>query len=136
MLWKNHTGKAMASYSKTRWWSKWEILHQIMVQFGDIGPFLIANPDIGPSLRPKLLDILRSVPGLGQLKMELAAVVDIGEQFVKATYNLEGDGALMVRNIKAKSSFARCLPPSVAQSLAPGNVLAEQQWTAYAMACV
>lgn len=69
MLWKSHTGKAMASYSKTRWWSKWEILHQIMVQFGDIEPFLIANDDIGPSLRPKLLDILHSIPGLGQTSL-------------------------------------------------------------------
>lgn len=63
MLWKNHTGKSVASYGKTRWWSK---LHQIMVQFGDIEPFLTANTDIGPSLRPKLLEILQSVPGLGQ----------------------------------------------------------------------
>ncbi len=39
MLWKNQTGKSVASYSKTRWWSKWEILHQIMLQFGDIEPF-------------------------------------------------------------------------------------------------
>lgn len=50
MLWKNQTGKSMASYSKTQWWSKWEILHQIMIQFGDIEPFLTANTDIGPSL--------------------------------------------------------------------------------------
>lgn len=56
--------------------------NEIMVQFGDIEPFLIANADIGPSLRPKLLDMLHSIPGLGQLKMELSAVVDIGEQFV------------------------------------------------------
>lgn len=26
-LWKEQTGKAMASYSKTRWWSRWELLH-------------------------------------------------------------------------------------------------------------
>ena len=79
MLRKNQTGKCMASYSKTRWWSKWEILHQIMVQFGDIEPFLTVSTNIGPSLRPKMLDILHSVPGLGQLKMKLAAVIDIGE---------------------------------------------------------
>ena len=144
MLWTSYTGKAMASYSKTRWWSKWEILHQnIMMQFGDIEPFLIANADIGPSLRPKLLDLLHSIPGLGQLKMELAAVIDIGEQFFKATYNLEGDGALMV-NCYEEISKLRALIHSgyhpnieaVAQSLAPGHVLAQQQWTAYAMSCV
>ena len=60
-----------------------------MVQFGarDIEPFLTANADIGPSLRPKLLGILHSLPGLGQLEMELSAVIDIGEQFVMATYS-------------------------------------------------
>ena len=61
MLWKDYTGKAMASYCKTRWWSRWEILHQLMVQFGDIEPFLSAHSDIGPSLRSKLLDILHTL---------------------------------------------------------------------------
>lgn len=28
------------------------------------------------------------------MKLELAAVIDLGEVFVKATYNLEGDGPL------------------------------------------
>ena len=56
-------------------------------------PFLNANADIGPSLRTKLLEILNNHSSLSQLKIELAAVVDIGEQFVKATYNLDGDGA-------------------------------------------
>ncbi len=143
MLWKNQTGKSVASYSKTRWWSKWEILHQIMLQFGDIEPFLTANADIGPSLRPKLLDMLHSVPGLCQLKMELAAVVDIGEQFVKATYNLEGDGALMVNCyeeiVKLRSVISSVYYPNIAavsQSLAPGNPHAQQQYIAYAMSCV
>ena len=48
-----------------------------MLQFSDIEPLLTANTDIGPSLRPKMLEILHSVPDLSQLKMELAAVIDI-----------------------------------------------------------
>ena len=92
MLWKDYTGQAMASYSKTRWWSKWETFHQLMVQFGDLEPFLSAHPEIGPSLRSKLLDILHDPNQLGQLKMEVAAVVDVGEHFVKTTYCLEVDG--------------------------------------------
>ena len=67
-----------------------------MVQFGDLEPFLSAHPEIGPSLRSKLLDILHDPNQLGQLKMEVAAVVDVGEHFVKTTYRFEGDGALMV----------------------------------------
>ena len=30
------------------------------------------------------------------LKMELASVVDIGQYFVKVTYDLEGDGVLVL----------------------------------------
>ena len=58
-LWKEQTGKSMASFSKTRWWSRWEVMQQIMTQFGDVVPFLDRNQDIGPSLRQKLLDILK-----------------------------------------------------------------------------
>ena len=103
-----------------------------MLQFGDIEPFLTANTDIGPSLRPKMLEILHSVPGLGQLMMELAAVIDIGEQFVRSTYNLEGDGALMVNcneeieKLRSLISSAYCPnTTAVSQSLAPGNTLAQ-----------
>ena len=84
----------MATYSHTRWWSKWEILSQILVQFGDVKPFLQKNTDIGPSTRPKLLAFFEDSQKLNHLKIELAAVVDWGEVFVKATYNLEGDGPL------------------------------------------
>ena len=33
--WKTKTGKAMATYNETRWWSRWEVYHQVLVQFGD-----------------------------------------------------------------------------------------------------
>ena len=96
-LWKEQTSKAMTSLSKTRWWSRWEIYNQIWLQFGDIEPFLTRNQDLGPTLRPKLLQMITDVNTLPYLQMELAAVVDVGEHFVKATYNLEGDGALVLR---------------------------------------
>ena len=38
-LWKNKTGRSMASYSATRWWSRWELYQQLLVQFGDVQPF-------------------------------------------------------------------------------------------------
>ena len=114
ILWKNQTGKSVSSHSKTQWWSKWEILHQIMLQFGDIEPFLTANTDISPSLRPKIFEILHSVPGLGQLKMELAAVIDIGEQFVRSTYvQLRGrwsiNGQLLRRDSEITKFNKLCL---------------------------
>ena len=93
-LWKQQIGSSMASYSATRWWSKWEIFKQLLLQFGDIKPFLNRNTDLGPSSRPRLLAILSDQEKLKHLKLELAAVIAWGEVFVKATYNLEGDGPL------------------------------------------
>ena len=81
-LWQEQTGRTMATYSHTRWWSKWELVNQILVQFGDIKPFLLKNTDIGPSTRPKLLNFFEDSQKLKYLKIELAAVVDWGEVFV------------------------------------------------------
>ena len=65
-----------------------------MLQFGDIEPFLSKNTDLGPSSHPKLLAILTDHEKLKHLKFELAAIIDWGGVFFKATYNLEGDGPL------------------------------------------
>ena len=95
--WKTETGRAMALYSETRWWSRWEVYHQVLVQFGDVVPFLEKHNEISPVTRAKLLDLLNDSKKKTCLQMELAAVVDAGEPFVKATYNLEGDGALVFK---------------------------------------
>ena len=95
-FWKGRTGRAMSSYSNTRWWSRWEVQNQILQQFGDVEPFLQQHEDISPATRTKILALLRNPQELLSLKLELAAVVDIGSHFVRATYNLEGDGALSV----------------------------------------
>ena len=63
------------------------MLYHIMLLFGDVEPFLTKNSDIGPSLQPKLLDMLHHLPTAIQLKVELAIVIDFSEQFVKSTYN-------------------------------------------------
>ena len=39
-LWRELTGKSMATYSHTKWWSKWEVMHQLLQYFGDVEPFL------------------------------------------------------------------------------------------------
>ena len=142
-LWKEQTGKAMASFSKTRWWSRWEILHQLMVQFGDIEPFLRRNEDIGPALRPKLLEIISNVQTLSQLKLELAAVIDVGEYFVKSTYTLEGDGPLVlvcyeeIKKLRAVIQTAHYPNvDAIAANLAPGNPGAQQQMVSQALSCV
>ena len=39
LLWKTQTGRIMMTYSSTRWWSKWEVMKQMLLYFGDIAPF-------------------------------------------------------------------------------------------------
>ena len=95
-LWRELTGKSMATYSHTRWWSKWEVMHQLLQYFGDGKPFLLQHSDIGTHTRPKLLAYFEDSEKLKYLKVELAAIVDYGEPFVKATYSLEGDGPLIL----------------------------------------
>ena len=94
LLWRSKTGQSMPSYSATRWWSKWQVMKEIMVYFGDIKPFIDENEDIGPATRPKLLHILSDPQKVALLQIELAATIDLGEPFVKACYFLEGDGPL------------------------------------------
>ena len=142
-LWRAQTGTTIASYSNTHWWGEWEIVQQLTAQFDDIEPFLTANTDIGLSVHPKLLDILHNTPAVNQLKVELAIVLDIGQHFIKAMHNLDSEGALMVNCyeeiVKLRAVVNTGYYPnmeSVAQSLAPGNVIAQQQWTTYAMSCI
>ena len=58
LLWQENTGKSMGSYSPTRWWSKWELMNQLLLQFGDLRPFLEENEDLGPATRQRLLGTL------------------------------------------------------------------------------
>ena len=39
LAWKELTGRAMSTYSKIRWWSRWEVCNQVLWQFGDVLPF-------------------------------------------------------------------------------------------------
>ena len=88
LTWKSQTGRAMVSYSATRWWSKWEVMQQLLVQFGDVEPFL-RNCDVAPTLSGKLLSFFQDVQKNVYLQLELATKVDWGQHFVKATYTLE-----------------------------------------------
>lgn len=96
LLWKEQTDRSMASYSATRWWSRWEVMEQLLVQFGDIEKFL-KNENLGsPHIRSKLLAIFADTQKRAYLEIELAAVIDWGKPFVSATYSLEGDGPLIM----------------------------------------
>ena len=94
LLWKELTGRQMIFYSPTRWWSRWEVYYQVMVHFGDVEPFLKKNEDLPSATRTKLLSFFTD-DKKDKLQVELAGVIDYGEEFVKATYKLEGDGPLV-----------------------------------------
>ena len=59
-LWKEKTGQAYHGYSATRWWSKFEVMKQLMELFGDVQPFLEENTSISPATRTKLLGMLQN----------------------------------------------------------------------------
>ena len=89
LLWKEQTGVATKTYSTTRWWSRWECVRQVMDLWGNMPNFL-SNPDIALKLKEKLLHLLQT-KGKEPL-IKLVVNEDVGEVFVKAPYDLEGDG--------------------------------------------
>ena len=143
LLWKTQVGYSMPSYSTTRWWSKWEVVKMVMLYFGDIEPFLCQNDDIGPATRPKLLSFADQQK-LALLQLEIAATVDWGEPFVKATYFLEGDGPLALTCYEAIQKVSETVRTghtpnvqAIAQRLS-GAPLTDprcQQLVAYAKSC-
>lgn len=95
LLWKERTGQSYQGYSATRWWSKYEVMKQLMDLFGDVEPFL-EEVTVSPATVEKLLSVFRNPREKKLLQVELAVTIDAGMPFVKATYNLEGDGPLVL----------------------------------------
>lgn len=139
LAWKMLT---VRSYSNTRWWSKWEMLKQAHDCFGDVVSFITTSDDISPANKSKLLELLSNPTQAGKLQMELAITIDVGEPFVKATYNLEGDGPLALsayEHISFLDSFAPTVhypnTATVARKFSYGNALICQQMYNYAVSC-
>ena len=103
-FWKERTKRTMASYSNTHWWSRWAVMHQTLQQFEDVEPFL-TDAEVSLATCQKLLQIFNNPQQIALVKIELAAVIDIGSHFVKATYNLEGDGILDLDVMRNCSRF-------------------------------
>ena len=77
------------------------------------------------------------------LRLELAAVTDCGEKFVKATYDLEGDGALVFKCFEILETLTAAIHTAyfpnldaVARSLSRGSITAAQQFVTYGKSCV
>jgi len=50
LAWKDQTSVSIATYSTTRWWSKWEVVNQVLNLFGDVEAFLRENLDLSSSV--------------------------------------------------------------------------------------
>ena len=92
-------GVSVKSYSATRWWSKYECFEQLMrVQvWGDVIKILdelkaASINEAGSAV--EAYQMLTDIHTVSKLRVELAAVVDGAQPFLKACYSLEGDGPL------------------------------------------
>ena len=81
---------ANKTYSPTRWWSCWECTKQVMDLWSDV-PKILANPEVAPKSNEKLQLLLQTKEK--ELLIEQTVNADVGDVFVKATYDLE-DGPL------------------------------------------
>ena len=97
LIWQELTGRTPKSYSETRWWSKWEVFEQSLVQFGDVEQFLqeAEAAKLTPQIVPQIRETLSDQESRINLQLQLAAIVDVGHHFATATYYLEGDGPLV-----------------------------------------
>ena len=134
--WRVLTGLPPPSYSVTRWWSRYEVLAKPMSTFGDVSNLL--EDDISPANASKLRAILEDALMTRKLKMELAVTVDCMEPFVKATYNLEGDGYLALEVYERLSALyiaitSKHMPnvKAMAKAEAGGNYSHEQHMTTF-----
>ena len=142
LSWRSQTGLSSPSFSPTRWWSRFEVVCQILNAFEDVAVFLEGS-DMPRATTTKLLEVIRDQPKCRKLKMELAMTVDAMEPFVKATYLLEGDGPLaLVTYVQIRRLFSaislRHYPNvlTIAKHMSAGDASCEQQLLAYADSCV
>ena len=61
---------------------------QLMEQFGDVQQFIdyMVRENVAPQILRQLVDFFSHLNNVISLKLELAALVDVGKVFVKAAY--------------------------------------------------
>ena len=82
------------------------------MSFGDVEPFIDDNQDIAPKIVGRLRGITASQDTKCRLKLELAAVIDVGKPFVTATYDLEGDSVLSQSVYERVQAVRKCASPA------------------------
>ena len=83
LLCREKTGQSIQTYSETHWWSKWEVLNQVVIYFGFVKPFLWESEEICPSSHEHLLEIVDNPQKFQDLHLELATLIDAGGAFCK-----------------------------------------------------
>lgn len=84
----------MATFSVTHWWSHWEVIEQVAVQFGDVLPFLRKEGLGSATTMAKLIQFFTDPQKKALFEVEIATTIHWERPFVTATYSLEGDGSL------------------------------------------
>lgn len=142
LVWKTQTGHAIKGYSRTRWWSWWEVLVQLEEHFQAVLPFL-TGLEYSPTLRNHLKEVLEDDQQRTTLRLQLAVTLDAGRPFVTSTYSLEGDGEAVVtayRTLQEVSTAAAVQnypkTNAVALEMANGTQVEADGLVATAKACV
>jgi hAT family C-terminal dimerisation region len=93
---KKRYGKFPMTFSKTRWWSRFDVLKEIYEIRGDLENWWkeMVNKNISKKTFAKFLSIVGDRTDLWQVHMDLAFVLDAGLPFYNSCYKLEGDGFL------------------------------------------
>lgn len=90
------TGVALVSFSNIKWWSKYDVLEQMLWCFGFLLPWLTQCIEGGFAVEPaaRLIGLLAEPSSMHYLKIELSAYCFVGQSLRLITYFLEGDGQL------------------------------------------
>ena len=104
-------------------------------------PFLEQQDGLGQATRSRMLSILQDPSKKMYLKVEMAAIVDVGKQFIQATYKLEGNEPLVLYCYEYIEAFAHAIqachfPDTDAVIREPGGQPAHFASQLYAESCV
>ena len=91
-IFKEQTERMIPRYNSTRWWSLWECAKIAYDERRHVSTFSESIVNFAESSHRKLSETIAQNPE--QLRVDLAALMEL-KKFVKATYNLEGDGTFV-----------------------------------------
>ena len=115
------TGMTAIRANLTRWYSRWEVMNQIGTSWGDVEAFLHALHDdnVSPQNTQGALELLAG--HRDTIRLQLAAIMDVGLPLCQSCYRLEGDGYLAViafDEINVLSSLLMHHPLACAEAVA------------------